>query len=270
MEINRQLSLLVARLSNAGVLGPTIAALQNESFSMNSGAVSRAALSSGRNADGLLQQLQVLWAKSFSFLSPSGFAILLDAVAEAAKMERERGDRTEIVWTGPVVEGSYLRATRQVVQDIIRDAKSELLVVGYWLAGRQDGEGIINDIVNQIAEAVRRQVKVTIVLDERNKPFGLDNRATLIELWPHDVTVPGLLTWKLPEEDNHLKLHAKLLVADRHDSLVTSANLTMYAMDRNMEMGVRVIGAAAARIAQHFDLLVQQEILLPFKTPKPP
>jgi phosphatidylserine/phosphatidylglycerophosphate/cardiolipin synthase-like enzyme len=52
-----------------------------------------------------------------------------------------------------------------------------------------------------------------------------------------------------------------VLVADRNDALVTSANLTSYAMDRNMEMGVRVVGRPAATIAKHFDLLTACGIL---------
>jgi phosphatidylserine/phosphatidylglycerophosphate/cardiolipin synthase-like enzyme len=73
-----------------------------------------------------------------------------------------------------------------------------------------------------------------------------------------------MLTWRLPPNDEHLKLHAKVLVADHIDALVTSANLTSYAMDRNMEMGVRVLGAPAAAIAQHFRLLIARGILEPY------
>jgi phosphatidylserine/phosphatidylglycerophosphate/cardiolipin synthase-like enzyme len=62
-----------------------------------------------------------------------------------------------------------------------------------------------------------------------------------------------------------LKLHAKVLVADRGDALVTSANLTSYAMDRNMEMGARIIGQPAADIARHFDLLEAYGVLEPYE-----
>jgi len=54
------------------------------------------------------------------------------------------------------------------------------------------------------------------------------------------------------------------MVADAIDALVTSANLTWYAMDRNIEMGVRVTGQPAAVIASHIKLLDQNEILQPF------
>ena len=50
-------------------------------------------------------------------------------------------------------------------------------------------------------------------------------------------------------------------MADGKDALVTSANLTFYAMDRNMEMGVRVVGASASSIADHFHRLINAGIL---------
>ncbi len=43
-----------------------------------------------------------------------------------------------------------------MVQDIIQGARRELLVVGYWIAGKGDHEGIINDAIEQIADAVQR------------------------------------------------------------------------------------------------------------------
>jgi phosphatidylserine/phosphatidylglycerophosphate/cardiolipin synthase-like enzyme len=76
--------------------------------------------------------------------------------------------------------------------------------------------------------------------------------------------LPNILTWRLPPGDQHLKLHAKVLVADRRDALVTSANLTSYAMDRNMEMGVRIVGHPAIDIARHFDLLEAHGVLEPY------
>ena len=57
---------------------------------------------------------------------------------------------------------------------------------------------------------------------------------------------------------------AKVMVADANDALVTSANLTWYAMDRNIEMGIRVTGHPAAVIASHIRLLDQNEILQGF------
>jgi phosphatidylserine/phosphatidylglycerophosphate/cardiolipin synthase-like enzyme len=157
-----------------------------------------------------------------------------------------------------------LRATREVVREIISGAQAELIVVGYWIAARDDGDGIIVELIALLAQAVARGVMVNVILDERVRPDGRDNRRILVSAWPGDVRLPAIMTWRLPQGDEHLKLHAKVLVADRRDALVTSANLTSYAMDRNMEMGVRIIGHPAVDIARHFDLLAASSVIEPY------
>lgn len=255
----------VRQLMNAGAFAEVLAGVEIGVLSAQSGTATIAKLAAGRGAvQSALSNVIATWASEFSELTNSAFALQLAALKEAVLLTEGEATQTEVVWTGPKVEGSYLRATRQVVQDIISAAQSELLVVGYWLAGKEDYEGIINDIIELMAHAVARGVKVAMVLDEGEKGYGKNNRDTLIALWPKGVALPKLLTWKIPADDKHLKLHAKVLVADRHDALVTSANLTMYALDRNMEMGVRVQGQPSERIAEHFDLLRHKEILVPY------
>ena len=268
VEAAHTLAQSVHQLINAGAFAEVIAAVESSVLTAQSGAARIAKLAAGRGAvQSALTSLIACWAGEFTTLSNPAFALQLAALKEAVILTESEAIQTEVVWTGPRVDGSYLRATRQVVQDIISAAQSELLVVGYWLAAKEDYEGIINDIIELMADAVARDVKVIMVLDEGEKGYGKNNRDTLIALWPKGVALPKLLTWKIPPDDKHLKLHAKVVVADRHDALVTSANLTMYALDRNMEMGVRSQGQPSERIAQHFDLLVRKGVLVEYLKP---
>ena len=58
------------------------------------------------------------------------------------------------------------------------------------------------------------------------------------------------------------KMHAKVLVADTRDALVTSANLTYHGFVGNVEMGVRIIGKPAKTVADVFErLLVEGEFV---------
>lgn len=211
-----------------------------------------------------IKRLQELWASGLSDLSGHSLAVALRASAQGIQLERALSPKIQVVWTGPKVGGSFVRATREVVREIVRSATRELLVVGYWLAAREDGEGIIEEFIDLLAEATGRGIALTIVLDERKRVDGTDNRKVLLDVWPRGVPLPRLLTWKLPLDDKHLKLHAKLLAADEFDALVTSANLTWYAMDRNIEMGIRIVGEAASTISQHIKLLDQQGTLQAF------
>ena len=59
-------------------------------------------------------------------------------------------------------------------------------------------------------------------------------------------------------------LHAKAVVADDELVLVTSANLTEAALDRNIELGLLVRDRAlAATVSRHFGVLIERGLLRP-------
>ena len=241
-------------------------ALENGQLQCDSTAPVRAAVAGGSSTvEAHVRALQGLWRGEASALSAPALAVALRASVAAAVECRRHQPATQVVWTGPKVEGSFLRSTREVVRELLRSARHDLLVIGYWIAARDEGEGIIEEVIASLGDAVHRGVRVKVIIDERERIDGRDNRQVLLEAWPPGVPSPRLFTWKLPADDRHLKLHAKVLVADGEDALVTSANLTFYAMDRNMEMGVRVVGAPAGSIADHFHRLIDADVLEDFE-----
>ena len=136
------LALSVRQLINAGALAEVIQAVASKALIAQSGSLSIAKLAAGRSTvQSALTSLVATWSGEFSAVGNSAFALQLTAIKEAVALTESESTQTEVVWTGPKVEGSYLRATRQVVQDIILEAYFELLVVGYWLAGKEDCEG---------------------------------------------------------------------------------------------------------------------------------
>jgi phosphatidylserine/phosphatidylglycerophosphate/cardiolipin synthase-like enzyme len=71
--------------------------------------------------------------------------------------------------------------------------------------------------------------------------------------------LPGarILTWlQKPDGFAGGRVHAKCAVADEKVCFVSSANLTSYAMERNMEAGVLVTGGDVPRdLQRHFEAL---------------
>lgn len=258
-------------IADASGLESVCCALEAGWLSRGSTAATRAAVAEGNaTVESHLRSLQEAWNAAGPDLSGPALALVLRTSVASVAAFRRQAPATQVVWTGPKVEGSFLRATREVVRELLRGAQSELLVVGYWIAAREDGEGIIEEVIASLAAAVTRGVVVSVVVDERVRPDGRDNHRILVSAWPVAVALPKILTWRLPPSDQHLKLHAKVLVADRRDALVTSANLTSYAMDRNMEMGVRLVGHPAIDIARHFDLLEAHGVLEPYDNGRGP
>jgi cardiolipin synthase A/B len=57
-------------------------------------------------------------------------------------------------------------------------------------------------------------------------------------------------------------LHAKVAIGDQEILYISSANLTDYAMNLNMEMGIMVFGGKLpAQAQEHFDELIENGIL---------
>lgn len=60
-------------------------------------------------------------------------------------------------------------------------------------------------------------------------------------------------------------IHVKAAIADERMAMISSANLTAYGLDANMELGLVVRGEAIPqRIASHFRHLIQAGVLEPW------
>lgn len=188
------------------------------------------------------------------------FEVALAAISGAARsaaLVRQQLGATGLVWTGPESRTLSVRPTRAVVVELIARARSSLTLVTY--AGHD-----IADLVEDLDRArLEREVEVRIILETRLDT--VDGRgpdpATALKHLPLAVTI-----YRWPKEQRGTKggsMHVKCVVRDRVDALVTSANLTSAALDRNMELGLLVEGGTVARtIEQHFDDLIDGGVLL--------
>lgn len=259
-----QLVSISEKLANFSSLEAVCHALESSLLLPSSTTVVRRQISEGNGqVDAAIRQLQEMWRQSQD-LNGAALSFALKACTFAGEKARASAPKAQAVWSGPIIDGSYLRMTREVIKELVAGAKHEILVVGYWLVTNNDPEGIISEILHLLANASRLGRKVTFILDERTRD-GLDNFQSLASVWPSDLAPPDTYTWHLPPGDAHLKLHAKVIVCDRKDALVTSANLTHHAINRNMEMGFRVIGKPAFDIASHFELLILQKVIEPLE-----
>jgi phosphatidylserine/phosphatidylglycerophosphate/cardiolipin synthase-like enzyme len=199
--------------------------------------------------------------------APPGAALAL-ALRSAAAMHQWHRDRQvlDLVWTGPVPEGSHFRRTDQALLQLIDAAQSELLIVSF-VAYK------VPLVKEALARAAQRGVTIKLVLESSEESEGRATFSALLALgdevarrsevyyWPRERRggVPGR---RLPA------LHAKCAVADSRLLLLSSANLTEYALDKNMELGVLVSGGELPRMVwSHFVALAQQGHL---ESPRPP
>ncbi len=184
----------------------------------------------------------------------------LQAAVATAALIRGESPSVEVARTGPESRRLGLRATGSVAREIIDRARESLLLVGYRVTVDPERTGLAARTIEAVTRAATRGVVVTAILHREPSNFG-----ALTENWPPYAKRPALFTWPERPSDEMAKLHAKVVVADREDALVTSANLTYHGFEANIELGIRVTGAPAAQVEDHFHALIRSRQLVQWK-----
>lgn len=189
------------------------------------------------------------------------------AVALALECARERqraaaSQTISIVWTGPATAAVPVRHTEQALLELIDGACETLIVVSFALYR-------VDAIAAAAVRALDRGVQVTFVLEPRrgdrpaedgyaDRALGraLTRRARIVS-WADD---------RRPRSANGDVglVHAKCAIADGRRALVSSANLTEYALTLNMELGLLLTaGQVPARLQAHVESLIVNGDLAP-------
>lgn len=183
-------------------------------------------------------------------------ATTLRGSLELRRAIENRGPRCELVWTGDTPVGAAVRSTLPVVREMFTLARRSILVVTYSLwAGTEAAT-----VIDLLAERSSAGVDVAFVLDARYQDGW--NVSELKRRWPKGHRRPELYTWQ-NRMDTIAKLHAKVVLVDGRDLLITSANLTGHGMRHNLEFGVRVQGDPAEDAASHLGALIQAGVFQP-------
>lgn len=166
--------------------------------------------------------------------------------ASATSRERAR-QRVEVVWTGPDSAVRTGRLTSAAVVDLVEGAREEVLLASYATHTEPS-------VAAALRTAAKRGVRVTLLLERAED--NADYRAS-------GPAFPGLrarrLSWPAARRSKGASMHAKVIVVDRRRALVGSANVTDFAMTRNLECGVFIDGGAApAAIHEHIVSLLER------------
>jgi phosphatidylserine/phosphatidylglycerophosphate/cardiolipin synthase-like enzyme len=168
--------------------------------------------------------------------------------------------RTELIWTGPGNSRFPIRRIDQVLYDLIATAQRRILLVTF-AAHR------VPHLCRHLETAIRRGVKLTLIVESEEESEGQLS-------WDAKAAFPGLpeagaavYYWPLAKRVRNQagrpgKLHAKCAVVD-DTALISSANMTDDAFNRNMELGVLIKEASTvATMLNHFDELAASRELL--------
>lgn len=190
--------------------------------------------------------------------SPAELALALRVADRTDRLHREL-QTIELVWTGPVPQNTRLRRTDQVLLDMIESAESSILIVMFAAYH-------VPAIREALVRAADRGVLISFLFESKESSEGritFDGLCALGDL----ASRCEVLTWPLEQRERdargtHGTLHAKCAVVDGKSLLVSSANLTEFAMTMNMELGVVIRGGDLPRnVHEHFEGLRVSGIL---------
>ena len=180
--------------------------------------------------------------KSLSGFSDPKFMVFgLDFVNEIDELKKMQEKNTSLVWTGPLVDTKAVY-TIDTMLEMIRSAKYSITLVGYVIYDTA------KPLFDELKKARKRGVKIQFIFDKAKK-----YRSAIEKMW-NGTDIPEIFSYK-PKEKSSV-LHAKVLIIDDARILVTSANVTGSALNRNIEMGLYHSGKAAKDARKLFTSLI--------------
>jgi len=205
-------------------------------------------------------------------LGVAGVVVLLRTLAAERREQRALAERVELVWTDP--EQPAARDTAVVVRGLCARAEHDLLLANYAFDQPHDDEARararalwapLADNMNANPD-LRVRMFVNVGRDWKDTT---SEGATLIrefierfskDLWP-GARMPELFhdpRALLIRGQKRACMHAKCIVVDNRELLITSANFTQAAQARNIEAGLVLRDELTARrVVAQFDRLVE-------------
>ncbi len=197
-------------------------------------------------------------------LDPGPTAMILELLAAEREAAEVPGRRLELVWTGPETVGSRSRDTAVVMRELFSTAESSVLVSGFAV---HQGRGVFEPLGLRMAERPLLQVRLFLNVarpqgthlseSEAVRDFVAEFRK---RQWP-GPSLPDIYYDPRSLSDDpggRAVLHAKCVIVDDRRALITSANLTQAAQERNIEAGVLIEDSLFARgVRSQFEALVE-------------
>jgi cardiolipin synthase A/B len=203
-------------------------------------------------ASGVVDQLVDAWRTTT--VRPDELASMVLAASHVfTKTTAEQS--TELVWTGPTTPAVSARRTEQALLQVINASNSTLFITSFVAYD-------ISSIVRALNAANDRGVVVSMLLESSQNHGGSINIDVIGKM---RTLVPSarLYAWiDKADEFSEGRVHAKVAVADGCICFITSANLTGYAMEKNMEAGVLISGGHIPNLLNvHLRALVEMKLV---------
>jgi len=153
----------------------------------------------------------------------------------------------EVVVTGFSWMGGRIGSVETAVRHLIERAQRELQMVSYEI--RFDAQFVLDLVEARLLAGVD---VVFVVNRLGDKPKAIQSRVKKLAL-----EYPNFRLYDFAPPSEEEDLHAKLLIADRENLLIGSANLSWRGLVKNHEIAVRLAGPSVSRVSTAVDRLLK-------------
>ncbi len=201
----------------------------------------------------------------------SHIAYTLRLLAAERSASQQIRDRIELVWTGPEVTGSQSRDTSVVVRELFSNAKKTVLISSFAIDKGEKAKKLFQVLAEHMD--ANPELYVQMFLNIQRPHHSELPESVLLREFADTFRRNIWAGQRLPEVyydsrslavsvNSKACLHAKCVVVDEEHLLVTSANFTEAAHERNIEAGVLINDPVAAKgMRSQFETLVVKNIL---------
>ena len=178
--------------------------------------------------------------------SLSGSAIAIAIESATAALAALDAPCVDVVCTGPSSPHAAVRLTSEVVRQLIDAAKVRVTISSF-------SSYKVPSVMAALDTAIARGVKVDLILESQSNL----NSGGAETFDSYNVYV-----WPTEQRPLSANMHAKAVIVDSQAVLLTSANLSNAAFDKNLELGALIRGGGVAKAMQrHFDALISSGVL---------
>lgn len=192
-----------------------------------------------------------LWNAWLQEPATLGATVALALRTSALTADRMRNATSvEVVWTGPTSNEVPVRKSAQVLERLIDDARRRIVIVSFAAYK-------VPSVDDRLRAAASRGVAIDLILETEADSKG-ELRQDAADAFDALHGIASFWVWPASSRPaGGAVLHAKAAIRDTAAALVTSANFTGRALERNMELGLLITGGPVPRrLADHFDALM--------------
>jgi phosphatidylserine/phosphatidylglycerophosphate/cardiolipin synthase-like enzyme len=202
------------------------------------------------------QTTHVLNALHHQGMTAEHIALMLRLLVTERRSAQTQRNQVELVWTGLETPGMESRDTQVVVQEMFNRAEQSVLISTYAIDQDQKAQSLFDGLAQKMDRSP--QLNVQMFLNIQRRYGDQTEEIKLLQTFAHRFRQHIWHGKRLPklfydprslssQPGSKACLHAKCVIVDDLYLFITSANFTEAAHQRNLEAGVLLMDAIAAR-----------------------